>query len=65
MEIKLKQRFIAPFKCGKVAGKQVKDGGYDRNKVISYIEQSKLFILKQIQLYDANIITATFVTSEG
>ena len=37
----------------------VKDGGCDRNKVISYIEQSKSFILKQIQLYDANIIMCT------
>lgn len=50
---------IARMNCGKMAGKQVKNGGCDRNKVISYIEQSKSFLLKQIQLYDANIIMCT------
>lgn len=42
--------------CGKVAGNRVKYGGCPRNKVVSYLEESKSFILQQIELYDANIL---------
>lgn len=42
--------------CSKLAGKRVKDGGCSRNKVIGYLEDNKDFFLKQIKLYDANII---------
>ncbi len=47
---------IARINCGKVAGNRVKDGGCPRKKVIGYLKESKTFILKQLKIYDANII---------
>lgn len=47
---------IARINCGKVAGNRVKDGGCPRKKVIGYLKESKTFILKQLMIYDANII---------
>ena len=49
---------LARINCGKVAGKRDKDGGCPREKVVSYLEESKDFITRQIMLYNANIIMA-------
>ena len=47
---------IARMNSGKIAGNRVKDGGCPREKVVSYLEKSRIFILRQIEMYNANII---------
>lgn len=47
---------LARINCGKLAGKRDKDGGCPREKVVSYLDESKGFITRQIMLYNANII---------
>lgn len=47
---------IARMNCGKVAGATVKNGGCSPKKLQEYLIKGKDFILKQISLYNANII---------
>lgn len=47
---------IARINCGKLSGKRVKDGGCNREKVVEYLNNGKDFILRQLKLYDSNII---------